>query len=42
MTQINDEAGNVDCSQMATGDGSSGGTRAKKDEKIKGKNATAT
>ena len=42
MTQINDEAGNVDCSQMATGDGSSGGMWANQDEKIKGKNAMAS
>lgn len=37
ITQINDEVGNVDCSQMATGDGNSGGTWANQDEKIKGK-----
>lgn len=42
MTQINDEAGNVDCSQMAAGDRSSGGTWTNQGKKIKGKNAIAS
>jgi len=37
MTQINKEAENVACSQMATGDRSSGGTWDNPEEQIKGK-----
>lgn len=42
MTQLNDEAGNVDCSQMATGARSGGGTWTNQGKKTKGKKAIAS